>query len=75
MKTSSKIKVDFKREDKSYSATFDVKREKSGLTYSLHADVFNEKGKKIFSKDRPNLDYSQIEHALVFVFHQAFVEE
>lgn len=74
MKDASKIKVDFRREGANYSAVFDVKREPSGTTYHLHAEVFDSHNKKIFEKERSGLDYSQVEHALTFVFHQAFVE-
>lgn len=74
MKTS-KIKVDFERDGKSYSAIFAVTRELSGNTYHLHAKVHDSQGNVIFEKERSELDYSQVEHALIFVFHQAFVEE
>ena len=74
MKNTSKIKVEFVRENKNYYAIFAVTREQSGTTYHLHAEVFTEKNKKIFEKERSGLDYSQVEYALTFVFHQAFVE-
>lgn len=75
MQKASKIKVDFNREGKGYSAIFKVLREESGNTYSLHARVIDDEGNEIFEKERHDLDYSQVEHALIFVFHQAFVEE
>lgn len=71
---ASKIRVDFAKDGKDYYATFAVTREGEATTYSLHAEVFNSKNKLIFEKDRSGLDYSQVEHALTFVFHQAFVE-
>lgn len=74
MKSTSKIKVDFKREGEKYSAVFGVKREQNSPAYNLNAEVFDSKGKKIFEKQRRDLDYSQVEPALLFVFHQAFVE-
>ncbi|GEM_PF-3627766 len=75
MKPTSKIQVDFEREGENYKAVFSVTREPSGMSYHLHAEVFNEKGGKIFDKERSGLDYSQVEYALTFVFHQAFVED
>lgn len=72
MKKGSKINIGFLREGKKYSAQFSVKREESGQSYALHGDVYDDKGKKIFTKDRSHLDYSQVEPALIFVFHQAF---
>ena len=72
MKTGSKINIEFLREGKKFSAQFSVKREESGRSYTLHGDVFDDNGKKIFTKDRANLDYSQVEPALIFAFHQAF---
>lgn len=75
MKKTSKIKVDFERDNKNYSALFGVTREPNGTTYHLDAQVMNEEGDVIFEKERTGLDYSQVEHALTFVFHQAFVEE
>ncbi len=75
MKPTSKIKVDFERDGKNYSAIFAVTREPSGMSYHLHAEVFDEKEKKIFETERSGLDYSQVEYALTFVFHQAFVED
>lgn len=74
MKPTSKIKVDFEREGKNYSAIFDVTREKFGTNYNLLAKVYDEDDRLIFEKERTGLDYSQVEHALTFVFHQAFVE-
>ncbi|MFA6521075.1 MAG: hypothetical protein WCT53_01685 [Candidatus Gracilibacteria bacterium] len=74
-KATSKIRMEFTRENQDYYADFDVIREESGLTYKMHATVYSAKGKKIFEKERHGLDYSQVEMALVFVFHQAFVEE
>ncbi len=74
MDRTSKIKVDFTKNGQKYSAIFGVTREPSGTTYHMHAEVFAEDGKKFFEKERGGLDYSQVEHALTFVFHQAFVE-
>ncbi|MEK9132886.1 MAG: hypothetical protein AAB606_04225 [Patescibacteria group bacterium] len=74
-KATSKIRVDFSRDDQNYYADFAVNREENGLSYGLHATVHDEKGKMIFEKERSGLDYSQVEMALTFVFHQAFVEE
>lgn len=74
MEKPSKIKIDFEREGKNYSAIFAVAREQNGTTYNMHAQVFDSKGKQLFEKSRNGLDYSQVEYALTFVFHQAFVE-
>lgn len=74
MNKPSKIKIEFEREGKDYYAIFAVTREPSGTTYHLHGEVFDENDGMIFEKDRSGLDYSQVEHALTFVFHQAFVE-
>lgn len=75
MKNASKIKVDFSRDGKKYTAYFSVKRESNGISYHMHTEVCDEKEKIIFKKDRSNLDYSQVEPALLFVFHQAFAPE
>lgn len=74
-KPTTKIKIDFERDGKPYSGVFEVKREASKISYRLKAEIFDHRGKKIFEKERTGLDYSQVEYALVFVFHQAFVEE
>ena len=75
MKPTSKIKVDFEREGKNFSAVFEVTREPNGSTYHLNARVYDENDNLIFEKERTGLDYSQVEYALTFVFHQAFVED
>lgn len=72
MKNTSRVKIDFKHEGKNHSATFSVSREPSGTSYYMHSEVQDENGKVIFKKDRSDLDYSQVEPALLFVFHQAF---
>ena len=74
MKKTSKIRVDFEHDSKQYYAIFHVTREPNGMRYHLHAEVFDSKNKKIFDKERSGLDYIQVEYALTFVFHQAFVE-
>lgn len=75
MKKTSRIKVDFKNEGKLYSALFSVTREPSEVSYHMHSEILDEKGKLIFKKDRSNLDYSQVEPAALFVFHQAFAPD
>ncbi|MEK7523703.1 MAG: hypothetical protein AAB588_01605 [Patescibacteria group bacterium] len=75
MESTNRIRVDFKRDGSAYYAIFHVTREASGTTYHLHAEVFDHRDHLIFDKERSGLDYSQIEYALTFVFHQAFVEE
>lgn len=75
VKKQPKLKVDFKHDGENFSALFGVTREPSGTTYHLHAQVMDENGDQIFEKERTGLDYSQVEHAMTFVFHQAFVEQ
>lgn len=75
MKNTSKIRVDFERDGHDFYAVFGVTRQPNGTTYHLQAEVFDHKNRKIFEKERFGLDYSQVEHALTFVFHQAFVED
>ena len=77
MKTLSKpstLTVGFVRDDKKYTAKFSVTREETGRSYHLHADVFDAKNKKLFTKDRYGLDFSQVDPAMLYVFHQAFSE-
>ena len=72
-KSESVLKVKSTHEGKPYRAHFEVDREKIGTrTYKLHAQVRNSKDEIVFEKDRTGLDYSQVEPAIIFVFHQAF---
>lgn len=73
MKNGSTLHISFKREGKTYKARFTAKREKTPASYSLHGEIESEKGKKIFEKDRAGLDYSQLQPAMIFIFHQAFL--
>lgn len=72
MKNGSTLNITFKRDGKTYKAHFAAKREKTPTSYSLHGEIESEKGKKIFEKDRFGLDYSQLQPAMIFIFHQAF---
>lgn len=74
MEKTSKIRVDFHYQESPYYAILAVTREPNGMRYHMKAEVFNAKDKKIFEKQRSGLDYTQVEYALTFVFHQAFVE-
>lgn len=71
---ASTLTVRFTREEKQYSAEFAVTREENGRSYHLHADVYDSKKTKIFTKDRYGLDFSQVNPAILYVFHQAFSE-
>lgn len=75
MKNSTRITIEFNYENKKYSATFTVTREPAGTSYFMHSEVAGPDGKIIFKKERSDLDYSQVEPALLFVLHQAFAQE
>ncbi len=74
LNSPSALTVRFIKDDKNYTAEFAVTREENNRSYHLHADVFDSKKTKIFTKDRYGLDYSQVNSALLYVFHQAFSE-
>ena len=63
-----------RNEFEEYSATLGVAPEQNGSTYRLRSEIFNIKGKKIFERTRTELDFLQVENALVFVFISAFSE-
>lgn len=82
-KTSTLI-VDFSRDGKKYQALFAAKRDEDNedhdnpaYTYSLTSNIsaISGKGQRFFTKKRGGLNYLQIEQSMVFVFHEAFVED
>ena len=77
MKTETKtpkLQIDFSREGKKYEAIISVTAEPKGHSYVMHGEIYTEKGKLVFKKDRTGLDYSQVEPSMIFMFHEAFVE-
>lgn len=57
-----------------YTATLGVAPEENGTTYRMRGEIFNAKGKMISERTRTELDFLQVENALVFVFISAFAE-
>ncbi len=73
--SASGCTVKFRRNEfVEYSATLGVAPEENGTMYRMHGEICNAKGKMIFSRTRTELDFLQVENALVFVFISAFAE-
>ena len=71
---TSKIKINFEKDGKPHDAFFDVARDAATLNYKLSATIYDlAEDIVIFEKDRGDLNYGSVQHALSYALHQAFV--
>lgn len=71
--TADQLSVDFSRDGQYYRAVFNVSQEPNSTNYTLTATVSDAHGKQIFQKVRRDVDFLQMQPAIVYVFHDAFV--
>lgn len=72
---SSKVRVDFERGGKQFSAEFDVLKEPDKMTYDLSAKVLDAQGKTVLNRDRRGLHHFEVTQAIITTLPLAFNPE